>query len=232
MAGLIVSLLLAAGALVLTAPSGRLQRVTTAPTDRALRGGIQDGPLILDLLAAVLSAGASVESSLLVVGEACDPSVGSVLTRVRAARLLGASWDAAWEAGAAWDAAWEAGAAGGRLPTDDPSTRHPPPDLWATDRQASGRREVRGRWTRRRSDPLPIIEDVRQGLRFGTATGAPSAALLHAHAAQLRRRHNREVDRRAAALGVQLVLPLGLCSLPAFICLGVVPVVLGLLPDL
>ncbi|WP_052273891.1 hypothetical protein [Arthrobacter sp. L77] len=221
MAGLIVSLLLAAGALVLTAPSGRLQRVTVAPTDRVLRGGIRDGPLILDLLAAVLSAGASVESSLLVVGEACDPSVGSVLTRVRAARLLGASWDAAWEAGSA----------DGRLSTDDPSTRHPPPDLRATDRQASGRREARGRRTRQ-PDPLPIIEDVRQGLRFGTATGAPSAALLHAHAAQLRRRHNREVDRRAAALGVQLVLPLGLCSLPAFICLGVVPVVLGLLPDL
>ena len=76
------------------------------------------------------------------------------------------------------------------------------------------------------------FREVREGLRFATSTGAPSAALLHAHSAQLRRRHNREIDRRAAALGVQLVLPLGVCSLPAFICLGVVPVVLGLLPEL
>ena len=232
MAGLVVSLLLAAGALVLTAPSGRLHRVRDAPVDRALRGGLQDGPLILDLLAAVLSAGASVESALLVVGEACDPAVGSVLTRVRAARLLGASWEAAWDAGAAE----------GRLSTDGRSIGLPASDQPRTERQAPGRRPallrpvLPGPALRRRTlrgiDPLPVVEDVRQGLRFGTATGAPSAALLRAHAAQLRRRHNREVDRRAAALGVQLVLPLGLCSLPAFICLGVVPVVLGLLPDL
>ncbi|WP_181033650.1 hypothetical protein [Arthrobacter sp. SX1312] len=242
MAGVVVSLLLAAGALVLTAPSGRLHRVRNAPVDRALRGGIQDGPLILDLLAAVLSAGASVESALLVVGEACDPAVGSVLTRVRAARLLGASWEAAWDAGAAE----------GRLSTDGPSTGFPaagfPTAGFPTtgqsrpERLAPGRRPALlgpalpgpalRRRTLRGTDPLPVIEDIRRGLRFGTATGAPSAALLHAHAAQLRRRHNREVDRRAAALGVQLVLPLGLCSLPAFICLGVVPLVLGLLPDL
>ncbi|MHA7240157.1 type II secretion system F family protein [Arthrobacter sp. TMS1-12-1] len=206
MTGLVVSFLLGAGAVVLTAPSGRLQRATGAPVHGALLGGILDGPLILDLLAAVLSAGASVERALLIVGEACDPRVGSVLTRVHAARLLGAPWDAAWDAGVAPD--------------------HAPTDLGPSGRSAF-------RWPApQRPDPLPIIEEVRQGLRFGTATGAPSAALLHAHAAQLRRRRNRAVDREAAALGVRLVLPLGLCSLPAFICLGVVPVVLGLLPVL
>ncbi|MBG6224482.1 hypothetical protein IWX63_001041 [Arthrobacter sp. CAN_A2] len=240
MAGVIVFLILAAGALVLTAPSGRLRRVTEAPADRGPPRGIQDGPLILDLLAAVLSAGASVESALLVVGEACDPSVGAVLTRVRAARLLGASWEAAWDAGAADDRPSADGRSAG-LPAGLPTAPRRTADRQAPGRtplgrQAPGRSTRRrpplGRVAHRRSDPLPIVEDVRQGLRFGTATGAPSAALLHAHAAQLRRRHNREVDRRAAALGVQLVLPLGLCSLPAFICLGVVPVVLGLLPDL
>ncbi|MHA7283372.1 hypothetical protein [Arthrobacter sp. TMS2-4] len=229
MAGLIVGLLLAAGALVLTAPSGRLQPVSDAPMKTALRGGIQDGPLILDLLAAALSAGASVENALLVVGEACDPAVGSVLTRVRAARLLGASWDASW------NAAWTAGAAHEGLstvPTGVSRAGGRGADRWAPGSRRTAQRPARGRRIRRRPDPVPTIEDVRQGLRFATATGAPSAALLHAHAAQLRRRHNREVDRRAAALGVKLVLPLGLCSLPAFICLGVVPVVLGLLPDL
>ncbi|WP_241521831.1 hypothetical protein [Arthrobacter pityocampae] len=237
MAGLGVFLLLAAGALVLMTPSGRLQRVSDAPADRARHQGVRDGPLILDLLAAVLSAGASVENALLVVGEACDPSIGAVLTRVRAARLLGASWEAAWDAGATDDRPSAASSAG--VPAADHSVkgRRPmPPYGWRlsspfgrgpTSPRSAPRRSARGQ-----VDPLPIIEDVRQGLRFGTATGAPSAALLHAHAAQLRRRRNREVDRRAAALGVQLVLPLGLCSLPAFICLGVVPVVLGLLPDL
>lgn len=242
MAGLGVFLLLAAGALVLMTPSGRLQRVTDAPADRARHQGVQDGPLILDLLAAVLSAGASIENALLVVGDACDPSIGAVLTRVRAARLLGASWEAAWDAGATDGHPSAASSTG--LPTTDRRTvdhsvygRRPIPPYGRRLSSPFGRgptspRSASRRSARRGVDPLPIIEDVRQGLRFGTATGAPSAALLHAHAAQLRRRRNREVDRRAAALGVQLVLPLGLCSLPAFICLGVVPVVLGLLPDL
>ena len=109
--------------------------------------------------------------------------------------------------GAHWEAAWDIGSVTGV------TANHP-------------HRERDGH-----SSTLAFRE-VREGLRFATSTGAPSAALLHAHSAQLRRRHNREVDRRAAALGVQLVLPLGLCSLPAFICLGVVPVILGLLPEL
>jgi pilus assembly protein TadC len=48
----------------------------------------------------------------------------------------------------------------------------------------------------------------------------------------LRRRRNREAEKRAAALGVRLVIPLGACALPAFVCLGVVPVLLSLLPTL
>jgi len=71
---------------------------------------------------------------------------------------------------------------------------------------------------------------LRSSLGFAATSGAPSAAVLYAQAAQIRRRRSREAERRAAALGVQLVLPLGLCALPAFICLAVVPLVLTLLP--
>ena len=72
---------------------------------------------------------------------------------------------------------------------------------------------------------------LRDTLAFAALTGAPSAALLYAQAARLRRERNRAAEQRAAALGVKLVVPLGLCSLPAFVCLGVVPVLLGLLPS-
>lgn len=71
---------------------------------------------------------------------------------------------------------------------------------------------------------------IRDGLGFAALTGAPPAAILYAQAARLRREHFRAAERRAAALGVRLVLPLGLCSLPAFVCLGIVPVVLAMLP--
>lgn len=75
-----------------------------------------------------------------------------------------------------------------------------------------------------------VVQELGRALRFAGTTGAPSAAVVTAHAAQYRRRRNREAEKRAAALGVRLVVPLGLCSLPAFICLGVIPVLVGLFP--
>ena len=42
---------------------------------------------------------------------------------------------------------------------------------------------------------------------------------------------SRRAERAAESLSVQLVLPLGLCSLPAFVCWGVLPVVMGLVPE-
>lgn len=75
------------------------------------------------------------------------------------------------------------------------------------------------------------VEEIRSALRFAASTGAPSAELLYARARQLRRSRHRELEKRAAALGVKLVIPLGVCSLPAFLCLGVVPVLLAMLPS-
>ena len=78
---------------------------------------------------------------------------------------------------------------------------------------------------------LPEILELRNALGFAALTGAPSSAILYAQAARLRRERFRAAEKRAASLGVKLVIPLGLCSLPAFICLGVVPVLLALVPS-
>lgn len=77
----------------------------------------------------------------------------------------------------------------------------------------------------------PELLVLRQALGFAALTGAPSSAILYAQAARLRRERFRAAEKRAAALGVRLVVPLGLCSLPAFVCLGVVPVLLAMLPS-
>jgi pilus assembly protein TadC len=76
------------------------------------------------------------------------------------------------------------------------------------------------------------LQDLQEALRFGAVTGAPAASILYVQADQLRRRRRQEAERRAAALGTKLVLPLGLCALPSFICLGIVPVLMSLLPRL
>jgi pilus assembly protein TadC len=78
---------------------------------------------------------------------------------------------------------------------------------------------------------LPEVLELRDALGFAALTGAPSSAILYAQAARLRRERFRAAEKRAASLGVKLVIPLGLCSLPAFICLGVVPVLLALVPS-
>lgn len=55
---------------------------------------------------------------------------------------------------------------------------------------------------------------------------APGGLLRHA-AAQIRRRRAEEAREAAARLGVRLVLPMGLCWLPAFVLLGLAPVLLS-----
>ena len=74
------------------------------------------------------------------------------------------------------------------------------------------------------------VARIHDALSFGALTGASAAPLLYAEAQQCRTAAARTAEKRAAALGVKLVLPLGLCSLPAFIALGVVPVVMAMIP--
>ncbi|GAB2604787.1 secretion system protein [Pseudactinotalea suaedae] len=54
----------------------------------------------------------------------------------------------------------------------------------------------------------------------------PEPLLVHA-AAAIRRTRQARAREAAARLGVRLVLPLGLCLLPAFVLLGLVPVLLA-----
>jgi len=68
---------------------------------------------------------------------------------------------------------------------------------------------------------------VRTVARCGDS-GAAIAAALARLAEDLRQERTSEADQAARRAGVLVVLPLGLCFLPAFLCLGVVPVVLGI----
>jgi tight adherence protein B len=58
------------------------------------------------------------------------------------------------------------------------------------------------------------VERLGETLDLARRAGVPAAALLRA---------------AAERLGVRLVLPLGVCVLPAFVLVGVVPVVVGIL---
>ncbi|MFZ2527706.1 MAG: type II secretion system F family protein [Rhodococcus sp. (in: high G+C Gram-positive bacteria)] len=73
-----------------------------------------------------------------------------------------------------------------------------------------------------------VLEAFSRAARRSAKSGAPLSEII-AELAE-RRRADAE-DRTAAAIeraGVLVSGPLGLCFLPAFVCLGIVPVVIGL----
>jgi tight adherence protein B len=74
----------------------------------------------------------------------------------------------------------------------------------------------------------PAVGGVLDGLEAAWRTGAPAGPALRAAAAGLRRSRERAAREAAGRLGVRLVVPLGLCFLPAFVLVGLVPVLASL----
>jgi tight adherence protein B len=69
-----------------------------------------------------------------------------------------------------------------------------------------------------------MIENV---LSLSRRAGVPAAALLRSEAVEARRNARSDGQRTAATLAVTLMLPLGLCILPAFMLLGVAPLLIA-----
>ena len=66
-------------------------------------------------------------------------------------------------------------------------------------------------------------------LELSRAAGVPAVELLRASAAQERHTSRVEGRLRASRLSTRLLLPLGICTLPAFLLLGVAPMLLSIL---
>lgn len=66
-------------------------------------------------------------------------------------------------------------------------------------------------------------------LELSRRAGVPAVDLLRATAVQQRHDARTEGRLRAARLAGRLLLPLGVCTLPAFVCLGVAPMLVAVL---
>ena len=71
--------------------------------------------------------------------------------------------------------------------------------------------------------------EVEKTLALSARAGVPAASLLRSAADEARRTARGLGQRKAAALSVTLMLPLGLCILPAFMLLGVAPLLISVL---
>jgi tight adherence protein B len=76
---------------------------------------------------------------------------------------------------------------------------------------------------------LEPVDGVDAVLEFARSAGVPVVALLHAEADAARRDARTAAAERAVRLETRLLLPLGLCVLPAFVLAGVVPIALAIL---
>lgn len=70
---------------------------------------------------------------------------------------------------------------------------------------------------------------LRSVLDLSRAAGVPAVELLRASAAQARHRSRIDGRLRAARLASSLLVPLGVCTLPAFLLLGVAPLMISVL---
>ena len=78
-------------------------------------------------------------------------------------------------------------------------------------------------WQILRGDPVagPLARDLARSAAWGTAI----TDVLAQHSSDLRRTGAQKRLTSAKSVGVKSVLPLGLCYLPAFVLMGVVPVI-------
>jgi type II secretion system (T2SS) protein F len=78
----------------------------------------------------------------------------------------------------------------------------------------------------------PELAPLGRAMVRAHRSGAPVTDEVARLADELDRRTRARVEDRARAVGVKAALPLGLCLLPSFLFLGVVPLVAGLLRSL
>lgn len=74
-----------------------------------------------------------------------------------------------------------------------------------------------------------VDDESRDVLALSTTAGAPAVELLRATAALSRHRARVEGRLSAAKLSSRLLLPLGVCTLPAFLLIGVAPMLLSVM---
>lgn len=93
--------------------------------------------------------------------------------------------------------------------------------------QAAGRLSGGARWHEAWADADPALDPLAAALRASWEEGVAPAGALRATAAHLRRERQAVALAAAGRLGVRLVLPLAACHLPAFVLVGLVPVLIS-----
>lgn len=77
-------------------------------------------------------------------------------------------------------------------------------------------------------DAAPELGPLARSVQRAETSGARAAPALTALAAETRTAQRAATEAAVRRAGVWVLAPLGVCFLPAFVCLGIVPLVLGI----
>lgn len=94
--------------------------------------------------------------------------------------------------------------------------------------RAAAALELGAGWGEAWAGSVDALAPVREALEPTWADGVAPGGTLRAVAATLRRERRTRALEAAGRLGVRLVVPLAVCHLPAFVLVGLVPVLVSL----
>lgn len=99
-------------------------------------------------------------------------------------------------------------------------------------RDGAARLRLGASWAEAWQGAPPILDPVCAALAPAWTDGLSPLSALESAAGELRRDRRSRAQQATSRLAVRLVLPLGLCFLPSFVLIGVVPVLLSLAGEL
>lgn len=224
-AGGVLGLLLAVGGPRLLA---RLEQADVRAEREQLAA---DLPMVLDLLSSCLAGGASLPDAAAAVAAAVPGPAGRRLAAVSAQLAVGTppaqAWSTLTQLGEGAGGAPAAGGLGaGRGRARDGGAGAGPGSGRSWRGGGPGAAEPGSRLG---ADPLA---PAARALGRAAEGGAPVADAVARLAADARAQARAQGELAARRVGVLVVAPLGLCFLPAFVLLGVAPVVVGLVGPL
>lgn len=167
--------------------------------------------LVLRMVQVSLRQGASVPRALDVVGRAVGGAYGQCLSRVGESLLRGVSWSDAWCAALAG--------------TDASAGMNHSARLGGAKRR--GRSGQHGDTDGGAGDIA--LGMIRESLEPAWLQGDSPGVLIDAAVEQLDKDERARIERAAARLSVRLLMPTGLCFLPAFVIVGVLPAIASFL---
>lgn len=184
------------------------------PTLRGLRRSRSGEPcprpsaaLVLGMVEVAIRQGASITVAVAAVGDAVGGGVGARMRMASQALRRGVAWDEAWLVPCADDVdAADAGEAAGDA--------------------VGGVGGVGGGGA---ADDAACLRLLRDALAESWRYGASPSERLRAAMEALDRDERAAIERHASRLSVRLLAPTGLCFLPAFIVIGVIPSIVSFL---